>query len=127
MSDAKAGLVLFAHGARDPRWAEPFERVRDLVVQQRPASPVELAYLELMEPDLDGAVDRLVAHGCDAITIVPLFLGPGSHLRRDLPARVDAVRARLPAIELDVVDAAGDDASVVTALADYCLRSTSAG
>jgi hypothetical protein len=23
---SRVGLVLFAHGARDPRWAEPFER-----------------------------------------------------------------------------------------------------
>ncbi len=123
---AANGLVLFAHGARDPRWAEPFERVRAAVVAQRPGSAVELAYLELMEPDLDGAVDRLVARGCDAVTIVPLFLGQGSHLRRDLPAKVAAVRHRLPAIVLCVVNAAGDDATVVAALADYCLRSTSA-
>jgi sirohydrochlorin cobaltochelatase len=120
------GVVLFAHGARDPRWAEPFERVRAVVVAQRPTTPVALAYLELMEPDLDGAIDRLVAAGCGAVTIVPLFLGQGSHLRRDLPARVDAVRARLPSIALRVADAAGDDATVVAALADYCLRSASA-
>ena len=25
------GIVLFAHGARDPRWAEPFERLRSQV------------------------------------------------------------------------------------------------
>ena len=114
--------MLFAHGARDPRWAEPFERVRALVVERRPDAQVELAYLELMDPDLDGAVDRLVARGCVAITIVPLFLGQGSHLRRDLPAKADAVRARLPSLVLRVEAAAGDDAMVVAALADYCLR-----
>ena len=30
------GLILFAHGARDPRWAEPFERLKRKVEAARP-------------------------------------------------------------------------------------------
>jgi sirohydrochlorin cobaltochelatase len=30
------GLILFAHGARDPRWAEPFEAVAARCRAQRP-------------------------------------------------------------------------------------------
>ena len=49
------GLILFAHGARDPLWAEPFESLVDRVRTLTPATPVRLAFLELMQPDLDGA------------------------------------------------------------------------
>jgi sirohydrochlorin ferrochelatase len=31
------GLILFAHGARDPRWAEPFEAVAARMCARGPA------------------------------------------------------------------------------------------
>ncbi len=45
------GIVLFGHGARDPRWAEPFERLAArLRGAPSPAAHVTLAFLELMTP-----------------------------------------------------------------------------
>ena len=115
------GVILFAHGARDPRWAEPFERLAALVGRRVGAGRVALAFLELMTPDLDAAVAALVASGCTALTIVPVFLGQGTHLRADLPRLVDAIRARRPALPIDVVDAVGEDDAVLAAIADYCV------
>lgn len=120
------GLILFGHGARDPRWAEPFERVRADVAARRPDVRVVLAFLELMQPDLAGAADALVAAGCTRLSIVPIFFGQGAHLRRDLPALVEALRARLPAVTITVADAAGEDPGVLSAVADYCVRSSGA-
>ncbi len=119
-------IVLFAHGARDARWAEPFERLRDLVADQRPQIPVRLAFLELMRPDLAEAAGVLAADGCTALTIVPVFFGQGGHLRRDLPAQVDALRAALPMLSIDVAGAVGEDGGVLAAIAAYCIRAASA-
>ncbi len=116
------GIVLFAHGARDARWAEPFERLRDVVAAREPGARVTLAFLELMRPDLAEAAAALAADGCRRIAIVPVFLGQGGHLRRDLPARVDALRAAHPALDVTVAGALGDDPAVLDALADYCVR-----
>ena len=114
-------LVLFAHGARDPRWAEPFEAIAARVREAAAGATVRLAFLELMAPSLADAVDALVADGVDAIDVVPLFLGTGSHLRRDLPALADAVRAGHPGVELRLHAAIGEDASVHRALASAAL------
>jgi len=120
--DASApGLILFAHGARDARWAEPFVRLRDLVAAGT-TGPVELAYLELMKPDLAGAVQNLVAHGCTAVVVVPVFLGQGGHVRQDLPAQIERIRSAYPQLSIDVVKAAGEDANVLGAIARYCLQ-----
>jgi sirohydrochlorin cobaltochelatase len=122
MNTAPRGLILFGHGARDPRWAEPFVRLRDAVAARRPDAIVTLAYLELMTPDLDTAADALLAAGCTTLSIVPIFFGQGSHLRRDLPAIVDALRTRLPTIDVTVAVAVGEDDAVIAAVADYCVR-----
>src|SRR5262249_1442359 len=104
---ANTGIVLFAHGARDARWAEPFERLADQLRGLRAATlggvrsaPVSLAFLELMTPDLPTAVAEQVAGGCCAVTIVPVFFGQGGHVREDLPLIVDQCRAAHPDVEI---------------------------
>jgi sirohydrochlorin cobaltochelatase len=114
-------LILFAHGARDPRWATPFERLQQLVQAQLPDTGVELAFLELMTPRLPELVDRLAAQGCDAITVVPVFLGQGGHVLRDLPTIAEQLRQKYPQLTLNVVEAAGEDAAVLNAIAKYCV------
>ena len=112
------GLVLFAHGARDPRWAAPFEAVAARIRAAEPTLPIELAYLELMRPDLPEAAARLVAAGCASVDIVPLFLGTGGHVRQDLPRLVEGLRAAHPATRWRLRPAIGEAGAVVGAMAD---------
>ena len=117
------GIVLFAHGARDARWAEPFARLADkLRTLAGPDTPVSLAFLELMKPDLETAVAAQVAAGCAAITVVPVFFGQGGHVRRDLPLVIEACRAAHPGIDIRATVPVGEDDAVLDALAAYCLR-----
>jgi len=117
------GLILYAHGARDPRWAEPFERLLSRLHQRQPELPVTLAYLEHMSPDLTTAAHALASRGVVRIRIVPLFFGRGGHLRDDFPAQVDAARAAVPGITFEIVSAAGEDPAIIEALADFALDS----
>ena len=118
---ADRGLVLFAHGARDARWAEPFERLRSRVEARRPDLLVVLAFLEHMQPDLAGAVAALAERGARRVRIVPLFFGRGGHLREDFPRHVERAQAAAPAVVLDIAPAAGEDPAVIEALADFAL------
>ena len=122
----KRGVVLFAHGARDPRWAEPLEAIALRLRMQAPALEVATAYLELMTPDLAGAVALLAGRGCGEITVVPVFLGQGGHVRRDLPARLEEVRRMQPGLDLRLTEAVGEDAHVLDAIAAFCLREVAA-
>jgi sirohydrochlorin cobaltochelatase len=118
---AGGAIVLFAHGARDGRWAEPFERLRDRIQSRRPDLYVTLAFLEHMEPDLATAARALAARGVHHARIVPLFFGRGGHLRNDFPRHVAAAQAAAPSIAFDVIAAAGEDLAVIDALAEFAL------
>jgi sirohydrochlorin cobaltochelatase len=111
------GLVLFAHGARDPRWREPFERLAGKARAARPGLQVSLAFLELMEPGLDAAMETLARAGCTHVRVVPVFLGQGGHVREDLPAAVERVRARHPHIAIALREAIGEDDAVLERIA----------
>ena len=122
MTSQRQGLILYVHGARDPRWAEPFERLRERIAAQAPHCIVTLAFLEHMAPDLATAAVRLAAHGADAVRIVPMFFGRGGHLRDDFPRQLEAARMAAPAVTLVVTEAAGESEQVQDALAEFALR-----
>jgi sirohydrochlorin cobaltochelatase len=118
----KTGLLLFAHGARDARWAQPFERVADTVRATRPAQPVRLAFLELMAPDLRTAAQALAAEGCTRIDVLPLFLGAGGHVRKDLPPLLDALRQHHPGVVFTLYPAVGEAPALIATMADIALN-----
>jgi sirohydrochlorin cobaltochelatase len=118
-------LVLFAHGARAASWSAPFERLRELTAARLPDVAVSLAFLELMEPRLPAEVARLAAAGIAEVTVVPVFLGQGGHLLRDLPLLVDQLRIDHPGVEVKVVGAVGEDPAVLAAMTDYCVGALS--
>ena len=105
----KIGLILFAHGSRDPLWHTPLLAVRDRILRQAPDMAVHCAYLELSQPDLPGCVQGLLDQGVRQIRILPMFLGMGRHAREDLPQLVSALRISHPQLKLEVLPALGED------------------
>ncbi|HEU5434986.1 MAG TPA: CbiX/SirB N-terminal domain-containing protein [Telluria sp.] len=116
-------LILFAHGARAASWAAPFERLRDASQARLPDVAVSLAFLELMEPRLPAEAARLAAAGCTEVSIVPVFLGQGGHLLRDLPLLVEQLRLDHPGLAIKVAGAVGEDPAVLEAMTNYCIAS----
>ena len=119
---SRPAIILFAHGARDPRWAEPFLRVAERVRSAAPDLALEVAYLEHLEPNLAEAARRLASRGATAIRVVPLFVGRGGHLRVEVPRLVAEVVAAMPGLPIDLALPAGDDDAVIDALAAFCVR-----
>lgn len=118
----QAAVILFGHGARDPEWANPMRRARAQLLDRTPELRVELAFLEFIEPTLDEAIDRLAAQGVGRIAVVPMFLAQGGHLKKDLPALVEAARARHPGCDIRQMLAVGEADAVIAAMADYAAR-----
>jgi sirohydrochlorin cobaltochelatase len=116
------GVLLFAHGARDPRWAEPFEAVAARVRAADASLQVRLAYLELMTPTLQDAGRDLALAGCDRVEIVPLFLGAGGHVRKDLPELQRGLEAAFPLVQWRLRPAIGEAAGVIAAMADVAAK-----
>jgi sirohydrochlorin cobaltochelatase len=119
------GLLLFAHGARDPAWAGPFEAVAERARAAAPGTPVVLAFLEFMTPDLLTAGTSLADAGCEAVDVVPLFLGSGGHVRQDVPALLQRLRDARPALQVRLHAPVGESAAVIDAMARAALDAAS--
>lgn len=119
------GIILYVHGARDSRWAEPFVRLRERVAARAPQRMVAIAFLDYISPDLVTAVRQLSAQGVARIRIVPMFFGRGGHLREDFPRQLDAARAAAPGVTFEVTEAAGESDAVLEVLAAFALDAPS--
>lgn len=118
----QTAMILFAHGARDARWAEPFQRLQQLTQASLPDMQVELAFLDFMTPNLPDLVTQLVAQGCQKVIVTPIFLGQGGHVLRDVPAMLEQLRSAHPSVEFHLAEAIGEDLDVLLAMRDYCLK-----
>ena len=115
-----SAVILFAHGAREPEWARPFELVRDRLRSE--GLHVELAYLEIMKPSLEETARVLAAEGAKTVTVVPLFLAQGKHLKRELPGMIAALKGNHAGTEFRVTPALGDEPEIVAAITAWVMR-----
>ena len=125
----RLGILLFAHGARDPAWAQPFEAVARRLSERATAQghAVTLAFLEFMSPDILAAGAALAAQGCTEVAVVPLFLGAGGHVRKDLPDLLAELSKQHPAVRWQLHVAIGEADTVVEAMAIAALTLTGQG
>lgn len=115
------GIVLFAHGSRDPHWRAPIEAVATQIRSRQPGTPVRCAYLELCAPSLTEAATDLITSGIRKIRVFPLFLGVGKHAREDLPLLVEEIRAAHPGVAVELLPTAGEYQQLTTLMADIAL------
>ena len=120
ISNSKSALLLFAHGSSDPGWAVPFIKLKAAIQSREPGRIVELAYLERMEPSFDVAVAALHMQGIMEITVAPIFLAIGGHMRNDLPKLIEDARLRT-SIVFRVLPALGESDAMMEAIADWVL------
>lgn len=116
------GIVLFAHGSRDPLWHKPMEAVAAHIAALSAETPVVCAFLELSTPDLATATHTLLDTGVQSITIVPMFLGVGRHAREDLPLLVEQLRQQYPRVQFTLKPAVGEDPRLIQLLAQIALN-----
>ncbi len=139
------GILLFAHGSRDPLWRGPLEAVAQRIRLNWPRQPVACAYLELCEPNLHDAAKLMLellqsapkiiasrpysvpATGSKPlrIRIVPMFLGMGKHAREDLPELVAQLRVNHPLVQFEVTTTIGEDERVTRLLAQIAINEPS--
>ncbi len=115
-------ILLYGHGARNPEWAQPFQRIRGAIKLRDPRALVEPGFLELMRPSFEEGVACLVDQGATHIVVVPIFMAAGSHVKKDLPRLAADAMDRHAGLHIDLAAPVGEVDSVLAAMADYAMN-----
>lgn len=98
-TDPPTGLLLVGHGTRDQRGQGEAMLLARGVAERLAPEPVELGFLELAEPPLSQAIERLVERGTRRIVVLPLLLFAAGHAKQDIPAAIEREVARHPGVD----------------------------
>jgi sirohydrochlorin ferrochelatase len=93
-----AAILLIAHGSRRQAANEDLVKVAEAMRARRPELCVEIAYLELAQPDIPTGARRCVEHGAQDVRILPYFLSEGNHVRGDLEGFARRFEAEYPGV-----------------------------
>jgi sirohydrochlorin ferrochelatase len=104
MRPARLGVVLVAHGSRDPRAAAATQALTRAVALARPDWEVRASYLDHTLP---RPAQVLGGFARPRAVLVPLLLTAAYHGRVDVPGEVAAARAADVRLEVDVADVLG--------------------
>lgn len=89
------GILVVGHGTRKREGAD---QLLELVSHMKLACGgriIEASFLELAEPTIEVALERLAAVGIRKVLVIPILLFTAAHARADIPEAVNAVANRL--------------------------------
>ncbi len=97
--DGAIGYLVVGHGTRSKAGQDQIRAVFDQMTRlDEPDSlanlPAQLAFLELAQPDIPTAIERLSRAGVKELVVVPVLLFSAGHARQDIPEAVEAAAAQ---------------------------------
>ena len=124
--DDRLCLVLLAHGSKDPRWREPFERIARELEGELGKGHVRLAYMEFTGPTLMDVAAECASQSLLNLRVLPLFMAVGAHLIHDIPQQIEAVRGKYPELAVRVLAPIGEDGRLVRLIEQIAVEAAQA-
>lgn len=112
----RSAILLIAHGSRRAEANADLVEIARLVAGRRPDAIVELAYLELAQPDIPEGARRCVERGAEEVRLLPYFLSAGAHVQEDLRAFRDRFTGEYPGVRFVCCPPLGLDPRLIDVL-----------
>lgn len=119
----RRALILLAHGSSDPSWSTPISLIAKNIQNLKLTWKVQCAYLEIMSPNLEAAIQDLHNQGIRFIHVLPLFLGMGKHARQDIPLMVQVLKLQYPDLLLKLEPAIGENIEILMSISRTITKS----
>ncbi len=121
----KKALILLGHGSRHADADSTLRAVAHGVQSAGGFDIVALAFLQHTKPGPEEVLEDCVRQGAATVTIVPLFLQPGAHVAKDVPALVQAARTRFPGVTIRVTELVGSHPLMIQIVLDLAKSASS--
>ncbi len=107
VSYTKKAVILMGHGSPVKEANDTLRKVAQRVYERGGFGMVQPAFLQFEKPDLEGAVEAVVARGFRDVVVVPYFLYTGAHVSKDIPGRLEHVKKRYPSLSFVLAENIG--------------------
>ncbi len=112
------GVLILAHGSRVKTTKDTINAVVDMVRNKVGDMPIEIAYMEFCEENIEHGIKTLSDKGVDMIKVVPYFLFEGIHIREDIPQELEEILKNYPGVKVEMGNTLGVDERLADILVD---------
>ncbi|HAA77435.1 TPA: cobalamin biosynthesis protein CbiX [Candidatus Latescibacteria bacterium] len=100
-------ILIVDHGSRRQEANDMLVGVGEIVRKQRPDLIVNIAHMELAEPDIPQGIQKCIDDGATEIVVHPYMLSPGRHATSDIPEMAQEAAAPYPNVTVRVTGPLG--------------------
>ena len=93
-------VLLIGHGTRLAAGVAEFRALADQLQQALPDRTCMAGFLELVEPDVSEALERLRRQGFQRVTALPALLLAAGHVKNDIPVILNAFQVKHPEMRI---------------------------
>jgi len=93
------GIVLAAHGSRDPAAIQEVEALLAQMRKRAPERTIRHGFLEFAVPTIDEGVKAAIEAGTDRVVMLPALLLGASHAKNDMPGELALLKRQFPSVE----------------------------
>jgi sirohydrochlorin ferrochelatase len=118
MTTNQTALLLIAHGSREAAANADLHHVVEHLASWNQFPIVQASFLEIAQPDIQTGAAACIAGGARQVILVPYFLSPGRHVRRDLTRLRQTLAGRFPDVDFRLAEPLGGHPLLVQILLD---------
>ncbi len=99
---------MIAHGSRLNETYDTINEIAFMLKEKLGATPLEVAYLEFNENNIEKAIKKLYSLGVTEIKAVPYFLFNGVHMK-NIPIIIQIAQEKCPGLTVTITETLGAD------------------
>lgn len=103
----KSCLIIVSHGSKNKAWLKPVKKLINSLKKKFSRDEVHIAYLENAEPDLKTVLNTLT--NMKRITILPLFISCGNHVKNDIRNDIAKYKRRHRNMKINLFPSLGEN------------------
>ncbi len=112
------GVLILAHGSRIEATKNTINQVVDMVRKKIEGCPLQIAYMEFCEENIEHGIKTLAEQGVTEIKVVPYFLFEGIHIKEDIPNEIAECLKAYPGVTVEMGKTLGVDERLAEILVD---------
>ena len=114
-------ILIVSHGSREMSANREFKRIVSQYQKRHPRWAITHAYLELVSPSIAQALEILRGK-TNEIILLPYFLFPARHVKKDIPAIIQAFQKNHPKVKVKMAQPLGSDPKLLDILDKHLRR-----
>ena len=100
-------IIVVAHGSRSKESNDLFFEIVDKLKERLEKPSIEGCFMEISKPSIDDKIEEMYEIGLRDFTILPYFMSPGVHIKRDIPEILKQAKKKYGDIEIEIAQPIG--------------------